>query len=125
MNRPLTIALAVFCVLLTAAAQIALKVGVSGGRLQSALSGESVPQFLFRAVCNPAVIGGLALYGASTLLWLLVLAKLDVSFAYPFVSLGFVFIALYGYFGLHEPMSALRIAGICLIFAGVLFVAKS
>jgi drug/metabolite transporter (DMT)-like permease len=121
----LTIALAVFCVLLTAAAQIALKVGVSGGRLQAAFADGSVVRFLMRAICNPAIIGGLGLYGASTLLWLLVLAKLDVSFAYPFVSLGFVFIALYGHFGLHEPMSAPRIAGICLIFAGVLFVAKS
>ena len=125
MNRPLTVALTVFCVLLTTAAQIALKVGVSGGRLQAVFSGQSAPRFLLRAVCDPTVLGGLGLYAASTLIWLLVLAKLDVSFAYPFVSLGFVFIALYGYFGLHEPMSALRIAGICLIFAGVLFVAKS
>ncbi len=125
MNRPLTIALTVFCVLLTTAAQISLKVGVSGRRLQGVLAAESIPRFLFRAICDPIVIGGLGLYAASTLVWLLVLAKLDVSFAYPFVSLGFLFIALYGYFGLHEPMSVLRITGICLIFTGVLFVAKS
>ncbi len=125
MNRMLSIALVVFCVLLTSAAQIALKLGVSSGRLQLALSGDSVYRFLLRATSDPIVLAGLGLYAASTLLWLLVLAKLDVSFAYPFVSLGLVFIALYGYFGLHEPMSVIRITGICLIFTGVMFVAKS
>jgi drug/metabolite transporter (DMT)-like permease len=125
MNRTLPIALTLFCVLLTTAAQVALKVGVSSRHLQSALASGSIASFLGQAIVDPIVLTGLALYGISTVLWLLVLAKLDVSFAYPFVSLGFVFIALYAYFGLHEPLSLSRIAGICLIFAGVLFVAKS
>jgi drug/metabolite transporter (DMT)-like permease len=125
MNRTLPIALTVFCVLLTTAAQIALKLGVSSPRLQLAFTGDSVYRFLIRAICDPVVLVGLGLYAVSTIVWLLVLAKLDVSFAYPFVSLGFVFLALYAYFGLHEPISVMRIAGICLIFAGVLLVAKS
>jgi drug/metabolite transporter (DMT)-like permease len=125
MNRTLLITLTLFCVLLTTAAQIALKIGVSGRSLQSALASGSFVSFLGRAIFDPIVLTGLALYAISTVLWLLVLAKLDVSFAYPFVSLGFVFIAFYAYFGRHEPISMGRAAGICLIFAGVLFVAKS
>jgi multidrug transporter EmrE-like cation transporter len=71
------------------------------------------------------VILGLALYAASTLLWLLVLAKADVSYAYPFVSLGFVMITLYSHFVMTEPLSALKMGGIALITVGVVCVAKS
>jgi multidrug transporter EmrE-like cation transporter len=123
MNRTWSVGLALFCVVLTSAAQIALKLGVSGGAMQSQLGGQF--GFLSRALVAPMVIAGLGLYAASTLLWLFVLAKLDVSYAYPFVSLGFVFTALYGYFAMDEPMVLARIAGISLIVVGVALVARS
>jgi len=125
MNRNYTIALTLFCVALTAAAQIALKLGVSGARMQQALGADSATGFLVRAVLSPTVLVGLALYACSTVLWLLVLAKSDVSYAYPFVSLGFVFTALYASFVLHEPMAMGRVGGIALIVIGVWFVARS
>ena len=93
--------------------------------MQSQLDGQDQLVFLARALVAPMVIVGLGLYAASTLLWLLVLAKLDVSYAYPFVSLGFVFTALYGYFAMDEPMVLARIAGISLIVVGVVLVARS
>ena len=79
----------------------------------------------FRAVLTPTVILGLVLYGLSVGLWLIVLAKSDVSYAYPFVGLGFVFTALYAATALHEPMGLRRISGIVLIVPGVGFVARS
>jgi drug/metabolite transporter (DMT)-like permease len=125
MNRSWTIGITLLCVVLTTSAQIALKLGVSTGPMQVLASSSSASTFLARAVFAPMVLLGLALYVASTILWLLVLSKLDVSFAYPFVSLGFVFTALYAYFALHEPMAMNRVAGIALIAVGVYFVAKS
>jgi drug/metabolite transporter (DMT)-like permease len=113
------------CVLLTTAAQISLKLGVSSRPLQALAASSNPSTFLTQAVLAPKVILGLLLYVASTILWLLVLAKLDVSYAYPFVSLGFVFTALYAFFVMHESMSTNRMAGIALIAAGVYFVAKS
>jgi drug/metabolite transporter (DMT)-like permease len=124
MNRSWTIALTLLCVTLTAAAQIALKVGVSGARMQQLLSG-STSGFLTRALLAPTVLLGLALYALSTILWLLVLARSDVSYAYPFVSLGFVFTSLYAFVALHEPLQAGRVGGIALIVLGVFFVARS
>jgi multidrug transporter EmrE-like cation transporter len=124
MSRSFTIGLTLLCVMLTAAAQIALKLGVSGAKMQQVLSGGT-SNFLLRAVLSPTVLLGLALYGISTVLWLLVLAKSDVSYAYPFVSLGFVFTALYAFMMLHEPMALGRIGGIALIVTGVFFVARS
>jgi multidrug transporter EmrE-like cation transporter len=125
MNRGFTIALTLLCVSLTAAAQIALKLGVSGAKMQGLLAGTGTSNFLIRAILSPTVLVGLALYAVSTVLWLLVLAKSDVSYAYPFVSLGFVFTALYASIMLHEPMAVARVAGIALIVTGVFFVARS
>jgi drug/metabolite transporter (DMT)-like permease len=125
MNRGWTVALALLCVTLTAAAQIALKLGVSGARMQQELSTGTTSGFLTRALLAPTVLVGLGLYALSTVLWLLVLAKSDVSYAYPFVSLGFVFTSVYAFLVLHEPMQAARIGGIALIVLGVVFVARS
>jgi drug/metabolite transporter (DMT)-like permease len=125
MNRGWSIALTLMCVALTTAAQISLKLGVSTRPMQALLASGSASSFLTRAMFSPMVLVGIALYAASTILWLLVLAKLDVSYAYPFVSLGFVFTALYAYFVIHESMTMGRAAGIALIAAGVYFVAKS
>jgi multidrug transporter EmrE-like cation transporter len=125
MDRTLTIGLAVLCVLLTTAAQISLKLGVSSRPMQALAASGGTISFLTRVLFSPMVMIGLALYVVSTVLWLLVLAKLDVSFAYPFVSLGFVFTALYAYFVIHEAMPTGRIGGIALIAMGVFFVARS
>jgi drug/metabolite transporter (DMT)-like permease len=124
MSRGLTVALAIFCVALSAAAQISLKVGVSSVAVRTL--GTSKPfMFLSGALLAPAVLAGLALYATSTLLWLMVLVKADVSFAYPFVSLGFVLITLYGHLVLHEPLIPLRAIGIALITVGVVCIARS
>jgi drug/metabolite transporter (DMT)-like permease len=125
MNRGWSIALTLMCVALTTAAQLSLKLGVSSRPMQALLASSSASSFLIRAIFSPMVLIGISLYAASTILWLLVLAKLDVSYAYPFVSLGFVFTALFAFFAMHEPMTAGRMAGIALIAAGVYFVAKS
>jgi drug/metabolite transporter (DMT)-like permease len=125
MSRTVTISLALFCVALTSAAQISLKVGVSNIALRALPVTGAPLMFLSRALLAPAVLAGLVLYAASTLLWLMVLAKSDVSFVYPFVSLGFVLIALYGHLVLHEPLIPLRAAGIALITVGVVCIAKS
>jgi drug/metabolite transporter (DMT)-like permease len=117
--------LVLLCVFLTASAQIALKMGVSGGAMQSLAASNNSPLFLMRALFAPLVLVGLVLYALSTVLWLLVLAKTDVSYAYPFVSLGFVLTSLYAYFALHEPMAPARVGGIALIACGVLLVSRS
>lgn len=76
-------------------------------------------------VFNPYVISGLAVMVISMASHLMVLAKVDISFAYPFLGLSFVLVTLYGYFVLSEPVNIWRIAGVLLIVLGVSLVAKS
>lgn len=108
-----------------AAAQICLKVGVGHPVLQLLLADRAWSTFLAHAVLSPWELLGLLGYVVSTGTWLLVLARADLSAAYPFVSLAFVATSLYGYWALHEPMSPARLSGIVLIVGGMLLVARS
>ena len=125
MNQSMVLLLAVACGLLTTAGQVILKVAVSEPSLVSLLGNGQVGLFLWRSLGTPMVLLGLVVYGLSAVLWLLVLARADVSYAFPLVSLGFVFTAVYAHFALHEPLAGLRIAGIALIMAGVVCVSRS
>lgn len=115
----------ILCVLLTTAGQIALKLGASNQTLLGLLAAGDYAAYATRAAIAPMIIIGLLLYALSTVLWLLILGRADLSYAYPFISLGFVLTALYGRFALHEPLTVPRIAGIGLIVLGVIFISRS
>ena len=68
---------------------------------------------------------GLALYGVSTVLWLFVLSRVELSFAFPFISLSYVAILLGARFGLREHLNPSRLVGSALIILGVLLVSLS
>ncbi len=106
-------ALAVVSVLLSVSAQFALKAGM-----------KVPPTPAWLALLQPMVLIGLALYGLSAVVWLSVLARWDVSKAYPLVGFGFVLTALVGYF-IGEQLSAPRWAGVALICLGVMLVGRS
>ncbi|MFT6433750.1 MAG: multidrug transporter EmrE-like cation transporter [Candidatus Azotimanducaceae bacterium] len=74
---------------------------------------------------NPYVVSGLVVMVISMGTHLVVLSKVDISFAYPFLGLSFVLITLYGHFVLNESVNIWRIAGVVLIVSGVSLVAKS
>jgi multidrug transporter EmrE-like cation transporter len=116
--------LVLFSVLLSSIAQIVLKGGMSSlSVVQASQAGLGWP--MVRAIAfNPSVIGGLALYFASAVVWLLVLGKLDVSLAYPFVGLGFVVTMLLAWMVHGEVLTPTRIAGTLLISVGVLVLAR-
>jgi multidrug transporter EmrE-like cation transporter len=108
---------------LSALAQIALKAGMSSPGVQQALTGNRLP--LVAIAASPQVVGGLLLYACGAVLWLLVLARLDVSFAYPFVGLGFILTMILGGLLLDEPLGAARIAGTLLVATGTILVART
>jgi multidrug transporter EmrE-like cation transporter len=117
--KPVALSLAVFCVLLSSAAQLAMKRGMA------APAGADVGATYWHAFSSPWVWLGLVLYGASAVLWLWVLSRLDVSLAYPLVSLGFVVTFVLGVWWLGEPFSWARLAGCALIVAGVVVLARA
>ena len=122
---PTMLILILVSVLLSVAAQLFLKQGMSSESVSSALADGSLIDVLFSIATNLSVITGLTAYAASMGAWLFVLSKMDVSKAYPFVGLVFVFTLLFAYFFLNEPITALKLTGTALDFAGVVMISVS
>ena len=111
-------------VLLNAAAQLSLKAGVQ--RIENFdLSFNNLLNLGLQVSMNPFIIAGLAAYVISVGVWLVVLSKLDVSVAYPMVSLGYVVNAIAAYYLFEESVTVMRMSGIFVILLGVFIVARS
>jgi len=111
---------------LSAFAQIVLKMGMSNAKVQSDLIiAESLFEKLFIALTNVYVVAGISMYLLSMILWLVVLSKIDVSVAYPFVGLGFIITMVLGFLLLNEQISAMRVMGTILVVCGVLMVSST
>ena len=81
--------------------------------------------YAFRALTTPFVLFGLFSYVSSVSLYMLVLAKTDLSYAYPLLmSIGYVMIVFVSYLIFKEPFSAYKWIGIALILIGVILVGK-
>ncbi len=119
MNHMMALALALFCVCMTALAQVLLKIGMSSPAIQHAMN-NGVKSVYWLALTSPLIWGGMLCFGASAGLWLLVLGKLEVSAAYPLTSLGLVLTTLAGILLLGESVSVYKLSGTALIIAGVL-----
>lgn len=111
-------------VCLNAASQILLKIGVAQAG-QAEVSARSILEVAMRAAQSPLVIAGLATMTLSMVTHLMSLSRFDVSFAFPFISLGYVIVAVYGALVLGEQVSALRMAGIATIVVGAVMIARS
>lgn len=70
------------------------------------------------------VLAGLFSYALSSLFWLLTLRQMNVSVAYPMVSLGYVVVALAGYYLFSESLSATKWMGIGFVLLGVAFISR-
>jgi multidrug transporter EmrE-like cation transporter len=80
---------------------------------------------VLKGIFTPYIFTGFALYAVSSLVYLNVLSRLDLSYAYPFVALAFVLVTFLSWYFLDETLPLLRIVGLALILAGVLTVAAS
>jgi drug/metabolite transporter (DMT)-like permease len=120
------IAMILLSVALAAVAQLALKQGmnqVNAGLSPAkfSLSGPSLKAL----VAEPFVWGGLVLFGISALVWLVVLSRASLSFAYPFAALTYVTILLFDHFVLDEQVPALRWGGVAFIAIGIFLISRT
>ena len=111
-------------VMLNAAAQLLLKIGMRAIGHFELTSANIVPIGLQVDTSLP-IIGGMICYAVSILVWLVVLSRVEVSFAYPLVSIGYVVTALAAYFWLGEALGPMRVAGIAIIIVGVFMVSRT
>ena len=111
-------------VLLNAAAQLLLKAGTNHiGAF--AFTPENVLPIGLRLAGEPFVLGGLACYVVSVLIWIMALSRVEVSIAYPMLSIGYVVNAAAAWYLFGEAVTAQRMIGIATIIVGVFIVARS
>lgn len=105
--------LILFGVLLNVAAQQLLKAGTNAMPLGPGLALE------------PHILGGLACYAVSVVVWIAALSRVPVSTAYPMLSVGIVLNGIAAWYILGEAVTPMRWFGMAIIIAGVLVVARS
>lgn len=80
---------------------------------------ENIWRQLFGIITTPAIFLGFVCFGMSSILWLVVISRWELSYAYPMVALGYVIAILYGAFLLQETITLPKILGSGLILLGI------
>ncbi|WP_109482956.1 EamA family transporter [Paraburkholderia sp. C35] len=120
--------ISLFCILagvaLNATAQLLLKAGTTAvGHFEFTLA--NIIPIGWRIATQLPIIGGLACYVLSVVVWIVGLSRVDVSIAYPMLSLGYVVNAFAAWYLFGEVLTAQRLVGIGVILVGVVLVARS
>lgn len=104
--------------------QVLLKKGM-GALGPQTITMNNMSGNLLAMVASPFVIGGLAVYGLSTVFWLTALSRVDLSFAYPFVSLSYIVMLLASWFLFGENISWVRLMGTAIVLMGVIIISRT
>jgi multidrug transporter EmrE-like cation transporter len=111
-------------VMLNAVAQLALKAATrTTGALT--LRAETLGPTFLALASQPYVWLGLACYGVSVLVWIIALSRVDVSIAYPMLSLGYIVTAVAAWLLFGEALGLQRVAAIAVIIIGVYLLARA
>ncbi len=111
-------------ILLNAAAQLLLKKGTNAiGAIH--LTIDNWFSTAIQVATQWPILGGLACYVISLVVWIIGLSRVDVTIAYPLLSIGYVVNAIGAWYFLGEPLSVQRLLAISVIIVGVALLVKS
>src|SRR5471032_2674843 len=114
----------VFGVLLNAVAQLLLKAGARNvGEIHLTL--QNLVSVGIKVATQWPIIGWLTCYVLSVVLWIVALSRVDVSVAYPMLSLGYVVAAVGAWYLFGEALSVQRLLAIFVILVGVAWLART
>ncbi|ADY56766.1 protein of unknown function DUF6 transmembrane [Syntrophobotulus glycolicus DSM 8271] len=109
--------LALVSIVLGAGGQFLLKLGAGGLKSEGGLV-KMIGSMLF----SPALLIAVFCFVSSMFLWILVLRRMDLSVAYPMVSLGYVIVLLLSWLFLQEMVNGPKMIGTVLIITGVIVI---
>jgi multidrug transporter EmrE-like cation transporter len=111
-------------VLLNASAQLLLKAGTNVvGHFDFHL--DNLLPIGMKIAFQPYILGGMACYAVSLVVWIMALSRVPVSVAYPMLSIGYVSNAFVAHYWFGEALASQKLLGIGFIVIGVWLVAKS
>ena len=109
--------LCVINALMLVTGQILFKLGVKGKDFNDVIN-------IIKIMFSPIVFTALVLYGLTTILWLYILNKTDISFAYPIQSLALPTVLILSTFFFNEQISVMRWIGVLIIYIGIIIAVK-
>lgn len=111
-------------VVLNAAAQLLLKAGTNAvGHFE--FQSQNIIPVGMQLAFQPFILGGMACYAISLVVWIMALSRVPVSIAYPMLAIGYLINALVAWQWLGEALSAQKLLGISFIIVGVVLITKS
>jgi multidrug transporter EmrE-like cation transporter len=105
-------------ILLTVYGQIVIKWQVVNAGPLPEPTGDKI-WFLARLLINPWVLSALAAALGAAVTWMAAMTRLDLSHAYPFMSLAFILVLVLSALVFQEPLTWQKVAGLALICAGI------
>jgi len=110
-------------VLFTVYGQLVVKWQVGqAGNVPADMTGKLY--FLARLLVNPWIWSGIMAGFMAMMSWMMAMTKFDLSYAYPFMSLAFILVLLLSSVLFGEPVTMLKVVGICLVMAGIVIGAR-
>lgn len=107
-------------IFLGACGQVMLKLGVNQlGQIN--LNRTELFHTLVNIFTNLWVVGGTVFFVTSMILWLKAISNMELSKAYPSVSLSYLIVFLFSILLFHESVSLDKVVGVVLVTAGVYF----
>jgi len=110
-------------VLLNAVAQLLIKAGTNAIGYFEFSAGNIVP-IGWKLATEWHILTALFCYGLSVVIWILALSRVQVSIAYPMLSLGYVVNAAAAWYLFSEPFNPAKVAGIGVIILGVVILSR-
>ncbi len=122
MTKFFNLALIIFNVALAVSGQLAIKAGM---KQIGVIHASNFFSLLLASLTNVFVLLGLLAYVVAAGTWIVVLSRIDLSVAYPMLSLGYVAILVLSALLLKESVGLVRVLGTVLIIAGVVLIYRS
>lgn len=110
--------LLLIAIVMTNVGELLLKHGMTMHGEMS-LHPETLVPTMFRTFTNPFVLAGFVLVFGASIFWLAVLSRVELSWAYPMLSLGYVLVVILSALFLNETITLGRVLGILIIISGV------
>lgn len=105
-------------IFLTIYAQLILKWQVvAAGTMPEIIFAKII--YLVKLIINPWVLSGFVAAFVAALSWMMAMSKLQLSYAYPFVSLTFVFVLIFSSLLFYEPITWQKVVGLLFVVLGV------
>ena len=111
-------------IIFAVSSQLIIKWQMSQHDLSGSLSMVDKFYYALTMLVNPFILLSILFTLLSGLSWMIAMSKFDISYAYPFTILGFVFVLFFSIILFNEPLTWSKIIGILLIISGIVIISK-